>query len=178
MRNKIKIGSQLYCVNCKDTDYLIFDESQRVADFDCFMRTEEEYQATKNFQSFNSLFAYQLDSTFNSDNKADNYNVLEHKYEMKTLINETLHKIQNTYYLKDDIKYTPKLFLHILINYYFLLNKAPTLNAEQLVMVQKVHDYQVTYDYLNTFKQLLLELDERDRIDEEEERKKEYEYGI
>lgn len=40
-------------------------------------------------------------------------------------------------------------------------------------MVQKVHDYQVTYDYLNTFKQLLLELDERDRIDEEEERKKE-----
>lgn len=151
----IKTGSQLFCFNCKDVDYLILTNSQLANRIhyinelkaDCFIRSIDEFKA----EILDNKWRYKLCACLaylNIENVV--YGELP-PLETDIFSQEYLHKIltieyeyaQKTYF----VRYPLKSMVWGLAIYYAIVNNSFEFTDEQKTILQQAHDLELPIEY-------------------------------
>ena len=156
----IKTGSQLFCSNCKDVDYLILTNEQissRVhyinkLKADCFIRSIDEFKA----EILDDKWRYKLCACLaylNSENVVYGElppletNIFSPEYMRKILAIE-YEIAKKTYF----VKYPLKSIVWGLAIYYAIINNSFEFTDEQKEILKQAHDLQLPIEYRDKLK--------------------------
>ena len=155
-----KTGSQLFCSNCKDYDYVIITKEEvnfpcfyiKELNLDCFVMSVD----TLNRRLQDNQWRYKLSVCMA---KADSSNIiygelpqldidiLSKEYFLRILAIENEYA-QKTYFTR----YPLKTMVWGLALYYVILNNKLEFTDEQKVLLQKCHDLELSVDFRNELK--------------------------
>lgn len=156
----IKTGSQLFCSNCKDSDYLILTSEPLASRVhyinelraDCFIRSIDEFKA----EILDDKWRYKLCACLayhNSENVVYGElppletDIFSQDYLRKILAIEYEHA-QKTYF----VKYPLKSMVWGLAIYYAIVNNYFEFTDEQKEILQKAHDLKLPIEYRDELK--------------------------
>ena len=156
----IKTGSQLFCSNCKDSDYLILTNEQissRVhyineLKADCFIRSIDEFKA----EILDDKWRYKLCACLAYRNNENvvygnlpilETNIFSEEYLRKILAIEYEYA-QKTYF----VRYPLKSMVWGLAIYYILSNSCFAFTEKQKEILQKAHDLELPIEYRDELK--------------------------
>lgn len=151
-----KTGSELFCTNCKDSDVVVvikdWDKDAKKyfidgVDYFCYSETAFEKMAKMESGNFDDLFAVELlfatgENLLYGENPISDYNWFDYKYKAV----ETALKCGERNYFSPNVhnainaEMCCKRTMWAFIIYFVIVNNAPTLTSEQLVILQKCHD--------------------------------------
>ena len=156
----VKTGSQLFCSNCKDEDYIIYTNLKlpnrvhyiKELKADCFIRSIDEFKE----QILDDKWRYKLTHCLAYRNNENvvygnlpilETNIFSEEYLRKILAIEYEYA-QKTYF----VKYPLKSMVWGLAIYYILSNSCFAFTEKQKEILQKAHDLELPIEYRDELK--------------------------
>lgn len=166
------VGSRsLELENTHDLDIFVVCPNEKIANLfknnkdhiDLRITDEQCLYDVLRFKDFNkeqTLFNYQLNGyTFNLNGETITYNILDYLNDLKSYLKYVI--TTDTFLSNINIVMSvriPKVFYHLIYNYFIVINKSTKLTEKQKETIQKIHDHKMLkeeyIDLLNKIKEL------------------------
>ena len=169
---KYRVGSKAVgLVNAKDDDYVALTDDGfsgiiNKPRADLFIRDKTELTKTLHFEQEDLskramyLYNYQYDEHFIGKDFPIKYNVLDYKKQYIEFLREVVDREECN--LVSGVTFgsgkCSKKIYHIQYILFILRNNSPVLTAEQMAVVQKIHDGNMPIEYVDILKRKILEL--------------------
>lgn len=166
---KYKIGSaKLGIKNNRDKDYVVISndfnykrETDKETKEDIIYISEEYLRNNLSFKGDfkQQMYNYQYDKTFIGDDFPIKYEILAYKMELLNYLKEVVKlKLFNMNTLISTNGCCTKIVYHVAYNYFILKNNSPILTAEQMEIVNKIHDCKMPISYIEELSNNILKM--------------------
>lgn len=164
-----KVGSaNLQIDNKNDKDYIILQSDysyKKVIDpetkEDLIYISKEVLENNLNFRGNfkHQMYNYQYDEDIIGSDFPIEYHILDHKKELlaylKEIVRQRLFNMNTTISVNGNCT---KIVYHVAYNYFILKNNSPILTAEQVEIVNKIHDLKMPISYVDELSKDILKM--------------------